>query len=1244
MAEELIESYVDRSKISKDTDFFLAELNKILDVTKKINQIDITIKGSSTYKDISAGAEEGAKANGKLADSVKLITEINKQRESTESRLKILQSDSIKDTIANRVEIQKLNQELKAQAQFNAANEGSVEKARAAVKLLTKERDSLNLTNEEGKIKQTELNQKIDEYNKFIKENVDALAQQKINIGNYEGSAKIIVDALEKQQVKLQSLTGSYQKFSQEVEKSRNVITGFGSASTKFSSNPTNTPGTTNNPSTGNPIINTDGISKSTEDLKKLEQEITNTKTVIEGFTRITEQPNFLNIASKIGDAQAEVRFFTKSLIDLEAQGLGNSEAANALRERLAKLTDQIRDTKNEVKALSSDTRSFDLFASSVSFAANAFQTFAGAAALAGKNEKETTETIKTLVAVQSIANGVKGIATELTKEGTAANKLFAFAQNQVTIALDSTVAATTRLKAALTTIGIGVLILAIGYLIANFSKVKEALGLTNKAQELYNKSVEDSKTAIEGAVKSNLEVKNAIDQVKAGLLSEKKGLDIINASWKDLGITFKSSAEAEKVYLQNAPKFIEIQSLKAKANTFLAESAKLTAEAFTAGDLAKPSAFDQLKANTLRAVGFTSAARALEIKSQQENAEKLTKIRQEQSKKFEIEAKKFSENAAKLSNSLVIPPPTKKGFIEDLEFKIANLNEKLPGATKQGAIKIKAEIQKLQDELNSIEVKKISASEINKEIKSIEERLNKEIDLEKQKNQSINDLNKENANEQIRINQLIIDNENSTIEQRIKSLQTIQEEQKKVAIIELTEALQNEKEVQKQKGIVQIVEIQKTKEQILLAETLYNNKIKKINDTFLVDKLNAEKENVEKIRVDREKLINDQQTQLDLERLIANKNNEQNYLTDIKTLNNQLENKIISQKEYNIKRESIEKEYQRNSLINELNYQRKIIEISNLPIDVKISALEKIAKIERELSNLSAESFIKNENKKIAAIDNTFNKIKDISSKTFELINGIFNANLIATKNALRDQQNAAESKAAKDIEIVNNSVLSEEEKAAKITIINARLAAQKDQIAQKERNAEIQKARFEKAQAIFNIILNTAQAIIKVLPNFLLVAPIAAFGAAQLAIVASTPIPRYKTGKNIKDNYEGLAIVGDGGKSEVIQRENGTIELTPANDTLTHIGKNDIIYPNKEAWLQTFLKAANNDSKPLKMPVFNNTDQIINKSLLQQNRLLTQIANKKELHLGAGDKGMVALWKWGAVQTKYIDQNCNF
>ena len=56
------------------------------------------------------------------------------------------------------------------------------------------------------------INIPFDKYNEFIKKNVDALSQQKINVGNYQGSAKIIVDALEKEKQKLEELIKAREK------------------------------------------------------------------------------------------------------------------------------------------------------------------------------------------------------------------------------------------------------------------------------------------------------------------------------------------------------------------------------------------------------------------------------------------------------------------------------------------------------------------------------------------------------------------------------------------------------------------------------------------------------------------------------------------------------------------------------------------------------------------------------------------------------------------------------------------------------------------------------------------------------------------------------------------------------------------------------------------------------------------------------------------------------------------------
>mgnify|MGYP007011963525 CR=1 FL=1 len=89
--------------------------------------------------------------------------------------------------------------------------------------------------------------------------------------------------------------------------------------------------------------------------------------------------------------------------------------------------------------------------------------------------------------------------------------------------------------------------------------------------------------------------------------------------------------------------------------------------------------------------------------------------------------------------------------------------------------------------------------------------------------------------------------------------------------------------------------------------------------------------------------------------------------------------------------------------------------------------------------------------------------------------------------------------------------------------------------QVALKESEIRRKQAQNEKKNALFQIGVSTAQAIIKTAATLgfpaaiPFVAAVGAIGAAQAAIVASQPIPEFAEG--VRDFKGGQAIVGDGG-----------------------------------------------------------------------------------------------------------------
>jgi TP901 family phage tail tape measure protein len=109
---------------------------------------------------------------------------------------------------------------------------------------------------------------------------------------------------------------------------------------------------------------------------------------------------------------------------------------------------------------------------------------------------------------------------------------------------------------------------------------------------------------------------------------------------------------------------------------------------------------------------------------------------------------------------------------------------------------------------------------------------------------------------------------------------------------------------------------------------------------------------------------------------------------------------------------------------------------------------------------------------------------------------------------------------------------------------------------------------SRDEKAAAMFNIALNTAQAIVAALKlgpaGLILSVAIGAIGAAQLALVASKKTPEFAKGTT--NAPEGQAIVGEKGREIVWDKRSNTTYVTPDAPTLTYLSKGSVVIPNDQ------------------------------------------------------------------------------
>lgn len=185
------------------------------------------------------------------------------------------------------------------------------------------------------------------------------------------------------------------------------------------------------------------------------------------------------------------------------------------------------------------------------------------------------------------------------------------------------------------------------------------------------------------------------------------------------------------------------------------------------------------------------------------------------------------------------------------------------------------------------------------------------------------------------------------------------------------------------------------------------------------------------------------------------------------------------------------------------------------------------------------------------------------ISEGLSTMVIGMYDRQIEKIEEQQEKNEEAAEEEKERIEDLVNSGVISTEvgearKRAAEQTTAdkNKELEKQKAEIQQKQ-------AKWDKANSIIQATIATSLAVTEALPNFVIAAIVSAMGAAQIAMIAAQPIPKYAKGTKDKSHPGGLAIVGDGGKREVILTDSGAY-ITPSVPTLVDMPKHAEVIPD--------------------------------------------------------------------------------
>lgn len=194
---------------------------------------------------------------------------------------------------------------------------------------------------------------------------------------------------------------------------------------------------------------------------------------------------------------------------------------------------------------------------------------------------------------------------------------------------------------------------------------------------------------------------------------------------------------------------------------------------------------------------------------------------------------------------------------------------------------------------------------------------------------------------------------------------------------------------------------------------------------------------------------------------------------------------------------------------------------------------------------------------------DGMKNSVEDWANVSKELIGSVLDASLNRYEVELQEAQRS------RDL-VLENDLATEKQK---------RIA--RDKFDREERAIKTRRAKAERTATLLKIAADTAAGIISALaqvPKFdfgisagLLAGVIAATGAAQAAIVASQPIPKFKEG-HLSGTHSGKALINDANRSdykEVIERNNGRVEIYKDRNQVIDMKKGDKVHKSKDSFL---------------------------------------------------------------------------
>lgn len=302
-------------------------------------------------------------------------------------------------------------------------------------------------------------------------------------------------------------------------------------------------------------------------------------------------------------------------------------------------------------------------------------------------------------------------------------------------------------------------------------------------------------------------------------------------------------------------------------------------------------------------------------------------------------------------------------------------------------------------------------------------------------------------------------------------------------------------------------------------------------------------------------------------------------YNSEMKEMEKAFASGLISREEYENEKAMLTEKYAIDTAKATVSSLEEQLSVEELNADKREAIAEKLQKAKEDLAKAEADAEINEmervkkkeedmEDERNERIQKSINIAMDAFSTIADFASTMYQRDIEELENQQEANEEAYNAEVERADALAESGAISEEEAEARKRAAEAETSRKNEELEKKKVQLQQKQAKWDKAVQIAQTGIATARGIMEAwqlgpVLGAVMAAVVAAMGAVQVATIAATPIPAYKEGTKNGGHIGGLAIVGDGGKQEVVVY-GGKSWVTPDVPTVVDLPKGAEVFPD--------------------------------------------------------------------------------